>query len=177
MDKRKILLKILFLVIPGLFFAINVYSQIGTSVSFSTDKALGLNVFYSKNENSFYFGFSQQFNGQKNTVVKERKKTYGTTPIGDGNYYWLLDFGYSRTLVDKIIIQPEISVGGKNFFTNYSDKRFKDNGYSLIDNSEAIAGIGLNLGYKINDLIEPYCGYHTIKKITFGIRIHFRSLL
>ncbi len=174
--KKKIFLKILILVIPGLFFTINVQSQIGTSVSFSTDKALGINVFYSENANSFYFGFSQQFNGQKNTVVRERKNTYGTTPMGDGNYYWLLDFGYSRTFIEKLIIQPEISVGGKNFFTNYSDKRFKDNGYSLIGNSKVIAGIGLNLGYKINDFIEPYCGYHTTKKITFGIRIHFKSL-
>ena len=160
----------------GLFFATNVYSQIGTSISFSTDKALGLNVFYSKNENSFYLGFSQQFNGQKITVVKERKQTYGTTPIGDGDFYWLLDFGYSRTFIETISIQPEISIGGKNFFTSYRDNRFKDNGYSLINNSEAIAGIGLNLGYKINDLFEPYCGFHTIKKLTFGIKIHLKSL-
>lgn len=160
-----------------LFFAANVYSQIGTSVSFSTDKALGLNVFYFKSKNSFYFGFSQQFNGQKNTVVRERKQTYGTTPIGDGDFYWLLDFGYSRTFMETISIQPEISVGDKNFFTSYKDNRFKDNGYSLINNSETIAGFGLNLGYKINDFVEPYCGYHTIKKATFGIRIHFKSLL
>ena len=149
------------------------YSQIGSSISFATDKVLGLNIFYTKNDNSFYLGYSHQFNGQKNTVVNERKETYGTTPIENGDFYSLVDIGYSRLFFNQLTVQPEVSLGSKKYFTSYSDRRFKDDGYSLVNSSETITGIGVNLGYKVNDLIEPFLGFHTIKKLNFGVRIHF----
>ncbi|HEY4785548.1 MAG TPA: hypothetical protein VIH57_05845 [Bacteroidales bacterium] len=156
------------------FFNTNIFCQqgIGCSLFFTTDKVFGGNVFYTVQKNSFYCGFSYQSNGQKRTVVRERKKTYGITPIGDGDYYWLIDLGYSRTF-SKVIIQPEVSIGSKNYFTNYKDNRFKDDGYSLINYSIGIAGVGINIGYKVSDFIEPYIGFHSIKKLTLGIRIHF----
>ena len=152
------------------------HSQLGGSVSFSIDKALSLNIFYTKDKNSYYLGYSYQFNGQKNTVVRKRKKTYGTTPIEDGDFYWLIDFGYSRLFLEKISIQPEFSIGRKNYFISYKDNRFKDNGYSLINSYDAIVGIGMNIGYKINGLFEPYLGFHSIKKVNLGIRIHIGNL-
>ena len=173
MKKWKIAFKITSLLILITFLNTNGYSQIGSSISFATDKALGLNIFYTVDNNSFYLGYSHQFNGQKNTVVNERKKTYGTTPIENGDFYSLVDFGYSRLFFEQLTIQPEVSFGSKKYFISYSDKRFKDNGYSLVNNSETITGLGINLGYKISELIEPFCGYHTIKKLNFGIRIHF----
>ncbi len=39
-----------------------------------------------------------------------------------------------------------------------------------------MVGIGVNIGYRINGFIEPFCGLHTISKVNFGIRIHFKSL-
>jgi hypothetical protein len=165
--------KLFFLLLFAFALNFKSYSQYGTSLSFSTDKAIGLNFFYTQNDNSYYLGFSQQFNGQKNTVTKERKSNYGTTPIENGDYYWLLDLGYSRMIEEKFSVQPEISFGSKNYFTSYLDNRFSDNGYSLITSSKSILGVGLNLGYKINDFIEPYCGFHSIKKLTLGVKIHF----
>ncbi|MHA7110579.1 hypothetical protein ACRTDU_10665 [Sunxiuqinia elliptica] len=165
-----------FKIVLGLIFLIFLNKtsngQIGSSISFATDKVLGLNIFYTKNNNSFYLGYSYQFNGQKNTVVNERKKTYGTTPIENGDFYSLVDLGYSRLFFNQLTVQPEVSFGSKKYFTSYSDKRFKDDGYSLVNSSETLTGIGVNLGYKINDLIEPFCGFHTIKKLNFGVRIH-----
>ena len=151
----------------------NVYSQVGTSVSYSVDNALGLNLFYTDNLNSYYLGYSYQFNGQKNKVVDERKSNYGTTPTGDGDFYWLIDFGYSRLFFNSLSVQPEFSVGSRRYFRNYKDDRFTDGGYSLVSSAEMLAGVGVNVGYVIDDLIEPYLGFHTIKKLTFGVRIHF----
>jgi hypothetical protein len=173
---RKNIAMLLILIIWVSLFNNDVYSQIGASISFSTDKTLGLNMFYNKNKNSFYLGYSKQYNGQKNTVVRERKKTYGTTPIEDGDFYWLIDFGYSRIFLKTINLQPEFSVGNRNYFTSYEDNRFRDNGYSLINSSETIFNFGMNLGYIINDFIEPFCGYHNRKKLTVGIRIHLNLL-
>ncbi len=152
------------------------YCQLGTSISFSTGKALGINAFYTKNEDSFYLGYSYQFNGQKNTVITERKQNYGKTPTGDGDYYWLVDFGYSRRFFSKLSVQPELSFGSHNYFTNYSDNRFRDNGYSLINDSKSIIGFGTNIGYLINSFLEPYLGFHTIKKACFGLRVHINLL-
>lgn len=173
---KKIAVKLLLLAFLLLLTVFDIHGQIGVSISYSIGKTLGTNILGSINKNSFYIGYSKQYNGQKNTVVRERKKTYGTTPIEDGDFYWLVDMGYSRTFFEKITIQPEISIGRKNYFTSYKDNRFKDNGYSLITSSERVYNYGINLGYIINETIEPYCGYHNLKKITFGIRVHINLL-
>jgi hypothetical protein len=145
----------------------------GFSFSISSKKVLGLDLFYAKNSNRFHFGYGYQFNGQKNTVVKERKGNYGLTKIENGDFFWLIDLGYSRIIFKKLTIHPELSFGTKHFFTSYKDDRFKDNGYSLINRSEEKTGIGLNLGYFISEKTEPFIGYHTLKKLNFGIRFSF----
>jgi len=161
-----------------IIFAINTntYSQVGSSISYSVDKALGFNVFYTLKKDTYYVGYSHQFNGQKNEVVSERKSNYGTTIIDDGDFYWLIDLGYSRVFFESLSIQPEISFGSKKYFTSYKDNRFKDGGYSLIDDTKGIIGLGMNLGYRVNGYFEPYVGFHSIKKLTFGVRIHFNQL-
>jgi|GEM_PF-6928065 hypothetical protein len=173
MDNKKIVLTLILGLIILTCINKASYSQIGSSISFATDKVLGLNIFYTKNNDSFYLGYSHQFNGQKNTVVNERKETYGTTPIENGDFYSLVDLGYSRLFFKRLTVQPEVSFGSKKYFTSYSDRRFKDDGYSLVSSSETITGIGVNLGYKVNSFIEPFCGFHTIKKLNIGVRIHF----
>ncbi|MGB0884434.1 MAG: hypothetical protein ACPG4W_07340 [Flavobacteriales bacterium] len=144
--------------------------KFGTSIALSTNKVFGLDFFYGKENNRFHFGYSHQFNGQKNTVVRERKANYGLTKIEDGDFFWLIDLGYSRVINQKLTINPEISFGSKNEFTNYKDDRFSDNGYSLISKSKAKTGIGLNLGYLVHKHLEPFIGYHTLKKVNFGLR-------
>jgi len=175
-------IKIGLLTIIALFIAtLNANCQYGGSISFSSSNAYGINVFFDVGNDIYYFGYSEQLAGQKNTAVGERKKTYGTTQTGTGSFFWLMDFGFCRqfdeTYSPRLIpvkIQSEISIGSRNSFTNYSDKRFTDSGYSLINESKTIIGAGINVGYKLEDnIIEPYLGFHTIKKLTFGIRLHF----
>lgn len=145
----------------------------GVSFSYATANVLAMDIFYSKNSNRFHFGYGYQFNGQKKTVVKERKENYGLTKIEDDDFFWLIDFGYSRIIAKKLTVHPELSLGSKRFFTSYKDDRFSDNGYSLINRSEAKVGFGLNAGYFISEKIEPFIGYHTLKKLNFGIRFSF----
>ncbi len=55
-----------------------------------------MDIFWGKAGNRFHVGYSHQFNGQKNTVVKERKENYGLTKIEDGDFYWLFDLAIVR---------------------------------------------------------------------------------
>lgn len=146
------------------------YSQVGFSIAYGTSSNLAFDGFYIDGFNRFHIGYAEQRNGQRATVVKERSSNYGTTRIEDGEYYWLLDFGYSRMIKDKFVIHSELSLGQRHDFTSYSDNRFRDNGYSLINYSKTAAGIGVNGGYLFNDNFEAFIGYHTMKKITLGIR-------
>jgi len=144
----------------------------GFSFAFSTENVLGMDFSWRKDFNRFHFGFGYQFNGQKNEVVKERKANYGLTKIEDGDFFWLIDFGYSRIIKEKLAINPEVSFGSKKYFTSYEDNRFKDNGYSLINRSLAKAGLGVNIGYLASEYFEFFIGYHTMKKMNFGLRIN-----
>lgn len=150
---------------------LQVFCQMGLSISFSNNHTIGSNILIKYNKDEFYLGFDYQSNGQKHTVVNERKKTYGLTPISNGNYFWLINFGYCRFILKPLSIQSEISIGPKYYFTNFKDNRFTDDGYSLINRTESIVGAGLGLGYQINRHLEPYIGIHTIKKFMFGVKI------
>jgi len=163
-------MKKIYLLIITLFTITISSAQYGASISYSTENSLGLDFFYFKESNRFHIGYSQQFNGQMNEVVKERKSNYGLTKIEDGDYFWLMDFGYSRVFYEKITIHPELSFGKRNEYTNYEDNRFTDNGYSLINESKSIAGFGLNIGYFFNKNFETFVGFHSLKKVNFGIR-------
>lgn len=65
--------KLLFLIVFSLPFHANIYCQIGCSISYSSDRVLGGNLFYIKNGNGFYLGFSNQFNGQKKQLYGKEK--------------------------------------------------------------------------------------------------------
>jgi len=141
----------------------------GFSLSYSTANVAAFDVFGIDGNNRIHFGYGYQFNGQKIEVIKKPKETYGWTEIEEGDYFWVIDLGYSRIFMDKITVHPELSIGSKKEFTSYQDDRFIDNGYSLITNSRAVVGVGLNIGYLIGGF-EPFIGYHTLKKMNFGIR-------
>lgn len=148
-------------------------AQFGGSLSYSTRNVLSVDGFYGKKKNRVHFGYGHQFNGQKNSVVSTRKTNYGLTKIEDGNYFWHIDIGYSRIILQKLTLNPMLSFGVKNYFTNYKDDRFSDSGYSLINRSESDIGLGINVGYLLNKNVEPFIGYHSLKNANFGIRVIF----
>jgi len=158
----------------ALSLSLTLHAQFGVSLAYSSAKFFSGNIHFEKDNNRFHFGASYTGDGPKDTVVKERKENYGLTKTGEGSYTWAIDLGYSRVWFDRLTINPEISLGSKTVFTNYADSRFSDGGYSLIDDTKATAGIGVNAGYIIGDgatLVEPFFGIHTMKNLNFGVRL------
>lgn len=145
----------------------------GASLSYSTENIVGFDLFLIKDKNRFHLGFGYEFSNQMNEIVNERKVNYGLTKIEDGNYLWVIDLGYSRLVTEKLSINPELSFGKLTEFTNYSDDRFSDGGYSFINSAETKIGFGINVGYFITDKFEPFVGFGTLKKLNLGIRYSF----
>lgn len=159
---------ILLFLAPSLLF-----SQLGMSFSYCNRHAISFDLLYGITHR-IHMGGSWQANGQKNTVVTERKENYGLTEIGDGDFFELFDLGYSGLIKKRVSIHLETSFGRRRFFTNYKDNRFNDKGYSLVRKSEQITGVGLYIGCIIKNGIEPYIGMHTIKKTVLGVRWSYR---
>lgn len=154
-----------------ILFGLTAYGQVGFSVAYGTSNTFGFDGYIiDGSDNRFHFGFASQSNGQKAKVVKERLANYGTTRIEDGEFFWLLDFGYSKIIKEKFTIHSELSIGQRNDFTTYEDNRFTDGGYSLVNYSKTAGGIGVYAGYLFNYNFETFVGYHTTKKLTFGVR-------
>ena len=101
----------------------------GFSFSYSINNAWGADMFARSGNNRFHLGYGHQFNGQEIEVVKKQKETVGVTEIGNGEYFWVIDLGYSRIFIDKITVHSEISIGGKNQYTSFKNDRSYPNGY------------------------------------------------
>ncbi|WP_027138028.1 hypothetical protein [Gaetbulibacter saemankumensis] len=147
------------------------YAGRGLSFSYSTDNAWGVDMFGRAGNNRFHLGYGHQFNNQEIKVVKKHKEIDGLTETGNGKYFWVIDLGYSRIFKNKITMHPEFSIGARNEFTNIKDDRGYVDDYSLVTNSNLITGIGLKVGYLMNNGLEPFIGIHTLKKIDFGTRL------
>ncbi|WP_370479037.1 hypothetical protein [Tamlana flava] len=143
----------------------------GLSLFASTNDSAGIDFFGREGNSRIHFGYSYQFNGQKNEIKKKQGQTDGLTEDGKGDYFWVIDLGYSRIFIDKLTVHSELSIGGKKEFTNFLDDRYSDDGYSLITSSKAVMGVGLNMGYLMNNGLEPFIGIHTLKKINIGVRL------
>ena len=143
----------------------------GLSLSYSTNNAWGVDIFGRAGNNRFHLGYGHQFNGQEIKVVKKQKETNELTEIGNGEYFWVIDLGYSRIFMDRITVHSEFSIGGKNEFTSFKADRTYYKDYSLVTDSKLAIGIGLKVGYLMNSGIEPFIGIHTLKKLDFGVRL------
>lgn len=143
----------------------------GLSFSYSTNNAWGVDMFAGPGNNRFHLGYGHQFNGQEIKVIKKQKETNELTEIGKGEYFWVIDIGYSRIFMDRITVHSEFSIGGKNEFTSFKADRTYYEDYSLVTGSKSALGIGLKVGYLLNNGLEPFIGFHTLKKIDFGIRL------
>ncbi len=128
-------------------------------------------MFVGPGNNRFHLGYGHQFNGQEIKVIKKQKQTDGLTEIGNGEYFWVIDVGYSRIFTNRITAHSELSIGGKNEFTSFKDDRPYVEDYSLVTESKSAFGIGLKVGYLLNNGIEPFIGIHTLKKGDFGVRL------
>ncbi|MDX1587061.1 MAG: hypothetical protein R3222_09960 [Balneolaceae bacterium] len=142
---------------------------LGLSTAYSTSNAYYVDFFYMHNSHSYHMGGSYQLADQLGKKVSEQKPNYGRTVVGTGSFFWTLDLGYSYYFKNRIIAGGGLSLGAQNDFTNYQDNRFRGGGYHMIE-SRPTAGMGFHGGYRFSRLAFAYVGYHTLRKITFGLR-------
>jgi hypothetical protein len=124
----------------------------------------------SKN-NRYHIGYGHQFNGQEINTVRNHKLVEEVTENGDGEYFWVIDLGYSRVFKNRITAHSELSIGGRKKFINYLSNTNNVDNYSLITDSKATMGMGLKVGYLLKNGLEPFIGIHTLKKLDFGLRL------
>jgi hypothetical protein len=158
-----------------MFFSLQAYSQSGVSLSYGSNGFLGFDIFYG-DVNRFHIGYAFAGDGQHNTVVDVREPNYGLTRTGDGAYKWLVDAGYSRKIIENLLVGGEVSFGSEVQFVNYSDNRFSDGGYSLRGQKKTILGIGANASYFVSNNFEVFSGFNTQKGLLIGARYTFRFL-
>ena len=155
------------------FFLNFTYGQtgFGFDLGLATSKSALFDIKYFKNKNAFSLGLTYQFNDAKGEKVTKQLSNYGRTVDRTGSYIYTVDFGYTRTLTDKISLTGELSVGGRNHYTNYIDSRFTDGGYYMIDKSESLFGIGGLVTYYLNQNFGVFAGYNSIRSIAIGLQI------
>lgn len=144
----------------------------GFSFDFIINNAFGVDMFAQHGNNRFHLGYSHQYNGQEDKVIKKQKETAGITEIENGDYFWVIDMGYSRIFMNILTVHSEFSIGGKNEFISFKDDRSYVEDYSLVTGSKMALGIGLKVGYLFKNGVEPFIGIHTLKKVDFGVRLY-----
>ncbi len=148
-------------------------AQGGLQFDYGLRNTISFGIFLSRPDSPmrYHVGYTHHYGGQLATVVTpaEREANYGLTPTGTGTYHYSLDFGFGYLLRDRFPITADIGLGTRVSYTNYSDTRFRDGGYTLINRRATHANIGLAIGYRHHHL-EPYIGYNTLRTLYIGLR-------
>jgi hypothetical protein len=141
----------------------------GFDLGMSTSKTPMLAVKYYIDKNAPSIGFSYQiFN---DALGKKQNYIPGDTAIGDGDYYYSFDIGYTRVISDKISIGAELSVGTRKYYQNLRDDNSAAGGYHRILSTKSVVGGGGFLYYNINEMFGLFAGYNSLREGTFGLEI------
>lgn len=151
-------------------FNFGTWAKIWGGLAYATSNAMNLEMLYLKDGNNFKVGFSLQFSDTRGKQVDEQLSNYGRTVDGIGEYFVTVDFGYGKTIKQRIQLDGELSVGALNYYTNYIDNRFNGGGYHMITNKEVAFGVGLTAGYLVREDWCVYTGFNTVRKLQFGVR-------
>ena len=167
MKKYLVLTTVIFLVIFS-----DAQKGFGFDLGIATSKAPMFDVKYFLNENAFSLGLSYQiFNDALGK--KESGVIPGTNAIGDGDYFFTVDIGYTRILSEKFSVSGEISVGSRKFYQNLSDNNFSEGGYHRIYKTKSIVGAGGIITYNANNTVGFFAGYNSIREAAAGVQIKF----
>ena len=157
-----------------LFFVMIAKSQkgFGLDVGIGTSKAPMIAVKYFFDKNAVSIGGSYQiFNDALG------KKTEGMVPgtigIDDGDFFYSLDFGYTRVITEKFFISADVSIGKRKFFYNFSDDNLSAGGYHYFHKIISEGGVGAYLTYNFSESFGMFAGYNTMREGTFGLEFRF----
>lgn len=148
--------------------------QLGFSAALSLEKAVSLNLMYGPRNTRLHLGASLQFNGQELKVIDERNEADGFVLFATGNYFQTIDVGISQVLANGITLYGEYSFVTDKIFSSYQDESDLDDTYSLINAKARSGGYGLSIGHMPTPYFEFFAGYHTVKKISVGMRYVLR---
>jgi hypothetical protein len=157
--------------VPCIFFVLLASAQMGFGfdVGISTSKAPLVAVKYYFDKNAVFAGATYQvFNdalGKKNDLIP------GTVAIGDGDYFYSIDIGYTRILNENFSVSGEVSIGQKKYYQNLSDDNFSQGGYHYIYKTKSQVGGGAMLMYNFNQTFGLFAGYNSIREGTFGLEV------
>ena len=144
----------------------------GLDVGIGTSKAPMIAVKYFFDKNAVSIGGSYQiFNDALG------KKTEGMVPgtigIDDGDFFYSLDFGYTRVITEKFFISADVSIGKRKFFYNFSDDNLSAGGYHYFHKIISEGGVGAYLTYNFSESFGMFAGYNTMREGTFGLEFRF----
>ncbi|MFI5186550.1 MAG: hypothetical protein ACHQF0_07500 [Chitinophagales bacterium] len=161
------------LLLTVIFFVTCSYGQkgFGFDVGIASSKAPMLDVKYFFNKNAASIGVSYQiFNdalGKKNDLIP------GTYAIGDGNYFFSVDIGYTRIVSKNFSVSGEVSIGQKSYYQNLSDNDFSAGGYHRITSKTSKVGVGGIVTYNINAMVGVFAGYNSLRQAAVGVELRF----
>src|SRR6476659_4894977 len=142
---------------------------LGFDLGLGTSKAPMLAVKYYINKNAPSIGFSYQiFN---DALGKKQNLVPGDSAIGDGNYFYSFDIGYTRVISEKFSIGGEVSIGTRKYFQNIRDDMAAAGAYHRITSTKSIIGGGGFILYNINETFGIFGGYNSLREGTFGLEV------
>ena len=164
-------MKKLLLLLPFIFSVIFSFGQngLGVDVGFATSKAAMVAGKYFVGPNGFSLGGSYQSNHELGKRLTQKNDSI----IGNGNYFYTLDLGYTRVLNDQFSVEGELSIGPKKYYNNYRDKALSAGAYHVISKTKTTVGAGAFVIYHFNEIFGIYAGYNSIREGSFGLQIRF----
>lgn len=155
--------------VPSVFFVLLTSAQrgFGFDVGIGTSKAPMLAVKYYFDKNAASVGATYQiFN---DALGKNEDYKPGTTAIGDGDYFYSIDLGYTRILNESFSISGDVSIGKKKYYQNLRDDSSPQGGYHRILKEKSQVGGGAYLYYNFNTNVGLFAGYNSMRGGTFGV--------
>jgi len=165
-------MKKLLLSVIVIFCAVFLFGQngFGIDVGFSTSKAFMVAGKYFVGPNGFSLGASYQSNHE---LGKKLAAKLNDDIIGNGNYFYTADVGYTRILNEQFSIEGEVSIGVKKYYTNYRDNNSSSGAYHVINKTKAAGGGGAILVYHFNEIFGVFAGYNSLREGSLGLQIRF----
>lgn len=148
-----------FLILTGILSA---QAQNSLSLGYGSKNAIQAAFTTTTNNTVYHIGISSQISDATGKEVENRKTNYGLTKTGTGSQYTTVDFGMGYTVDSDMRVILTAAIGKKDNYTNYSDKRFSEGGYHMVDSTKNIFGAGIILQYDLSKSFGLGVGINSI---------------
>ena len=116
------------------------------------------------------YTFSDRPSGKE---VSERLGNYGNTKDGEGSYFSTFDLGIQKIFLKKWMILGGFSVGSRDYYQRYLDRRFRADHYYLVTKSKTIMAFDTGLTYRASDIFSVFLRHNDSVGTGIGIKLCF----